>query len=76
MAGGGVIANLSLQNRLALLAQMENIKLIYPQNKILCTDNAAMVAVLGYFIYESLKNNSHTRIKELYALDFEVDSKR
>ena len=76
VAGGGVLANSSLQNRLAILAQRENIKLICPQNKILCTDNAAMVAVLGYFIYESLGKNSHTKIKELYALDFEVDSKR
>ena len=68
IAGGGVLANENLRERLDLLTKEEGLQIRYPQNKVYCTDNAAMVAALGYF----LRNGpSETR-----SLDFGVDSRR
>ncbi len=50
IAGGGVLANQSLRTRLDILAKSEGICLSYPQSRAYCTDNAAMVASLGYFL--------------------------
>lgn len=48
---GGVAANLKLRELASKYAEKENIKLHYPP-VILCTDNAAMIAVRGYFEYK------------------------
>jgi N6-L-threonylcarbamoyladenine synthase len=79
VAGGGVLANSTLQNKLDNLAQKENYYLQYPKKKILCTDNGAMIACLGYnFIsrgtnspleirsYPSVSYPSYTIGKEVY----------
>ncbi|MCM8770630.1 MAG: tRNA (adenosine(37)-N6)-threonylcarbamoyltransferase complex transferase subunit TsaD [Candidatus Omnitrophica bacterium] len=50
VVGGGVAANLRLRQRLAQLEKETDIKVYIPA-KILCTDNAAMVAGLGYQLY-------------------------
>ncbi len=50
-AGGGVLANQRLRELLDELAKKTHTKIYYPKNKILCTDNAAMVATLGYYYY-------------------------
>jgi N6-L-threonylcarbamoyladenine synthase len=50
-AGGGVLANQRLRTLLDDLSKELNIKIYYPTKKILCTDNAAMVAALGYYYY-------------------------
>ena len=50
-AGGGVLANQRLRELLNHLSQEMNLKIYYPSNKILCTDNAAMVATLGYYYF-------------------------
>lgn len=52
--GGGVAANGYLRERLTDRCEQEGIKLVLPP-KILCTDNAAMIAAEGYFQYK-LKN--------------------
>jgi len=51
--GGGVTANKELrkQFRSNVKAQMSNIKFLVPDKKY-CTDNAAMVAVAGYFSFK------------------------
>ncbi len=51
VAGGGVLANASLRKGLSQLANTEDIEIFYPDNRVLSTDNAAMVACLGYFYY-------------------------
>lgn len=51
---GGVAANSSLENNLRLICESHNLEFYYP-SKILCTDNAAMIACRGY--YQSLNNN-------------------
>lgn len=47
--GGGVVANSRLRTRLSQEAEIQGIKVYFPQ-KNLCLDNAAMVAGLGYQI--------------------------
>ena len=47
---GGVAANTSLRENMQTACENEGIKLYYPSN-ILCTDNAAMIAGLGYYEY-------------------------
>ncbi|MCX7845215.1 MAG: tRNA (adenosine(37)-N6)-threonylcarbamoyltransferase complex transferase subunit TsaD [Dictyoglomaceae bacterium] len=47
---GGVVANRYLQRRFSEVAKMENINLFIPP-PILCTDNAAMIASAGYYLY-------------------------
>ena len=45
---GGVAANTRLRSRLSRMTSQEGISLYYPSPK-LCTDNAAMIASLGYY---------------------------
>ena len=50
VVAGGVAANRGLRESLAEACTKENIKLTFPR-MIYCTDNAAMIAVAGYFKY-------------------------
>lgn len=45
---GGVAANSSLEEHLRQSAKENNLEFYYP-SKILCTDNAAMIACRGYY---------------------------
>ena len=47
---GGVAANQGLRSSLKAAAEENNIKLTFPR-MVYCTDNAAMIAVAGYFKY-------------------------
>lgn len=51
---GGVVANKYLQKRFSEASKRENIKLFMPP-PILCTDNAAMIASAGYYLYNKGK---------------------
>ena len=51
-AGGGVVANGYLRNRLAEACSERRIKLYLPQKR-LCTDNAAMIGAEGYIQYKN-----------------------
>ena len=53
-AGGGVVANGYLRDKMAMRCIKHGIKLVLPP-KSLCTDNAAMIAAEGYIQY--LKGN-------------------
>ena len=53
---GGVAANTSLRENMQTACENEGIKLYYPSN-ILCTDNAAMIAGLGYYEYMAGKRS-------------------
>ncbi len=59
VVAGGVAANQGLRKALAdaVSSELENVKLTFPQMKY-CTDNAAMIAVAGYFKYLLEKKNS------------------
>ena len=54
---GGVAANSSLENNLRAVCENSGLQFFYP-SKILCTDNAAMIACRGY--YQSLKKDFAT----------------
>ena len=45
---GGVAANRGLRESLSAAAEQNNLKLTFPK-MVYCTDNAAMIAVAGYF---------------------------
>ncbi|MCI8352368.1 MAG: tRNA (adenosine(37)-N6)-threonylcarbamoyltransferase complex transferase subunit TsaD [Clostridia bacterium] len=47
---GGVSANIFIRERFKSLEESKNIKVYYPE-KVLCTDNAAMIASAGYYNY-------------------------
>ena len=47
---GGVSANKTLQDKLAAAAESVGARLVHP-TKILCTDNAVMIACRGYYQY-------------------------
>ncbi len=68
LAGGGVLANDNLRKRLERLSTKNELNIIYPRNKVYCTDNAAMVAALAYFM-------RHTEW-ETRDMSFAVDSKQ
>lgn len=67
VASGGVLANGNLRQRLDRLSNQLNIQIIYPDQKLLCTDNAAMVAASGFFDFMEGRSCS---------LSFKVSSKR
>jgi N6-L-threonylcarbamoyladenine synthase len=67
VAAGGVLANSSLRNRLDNLSKKESFHLVYPEKKIYCTDNAAMVACQGYILHE--KNRQ-------FSPDFKISPSR
>ena len=61
---GGVAANQSLREQLELAThQIPQIKFFVP-NKILCTDNAVMVAITGCLKYQNLNLNQRKKLKE------------
>ncbi|MBQ4111069.1 MAG: tRNA (adenosine(37)-N6)-threonylcarbamoyltransferase complex transferase subunit TsaD [Clostridia bacterium] len=47
---GGVAANTHLRRKLTEKCEKHGIKFLYPE-PILCTDNAAMIAAMGYYSY-------------------------
>lgn len=51
---GGVAANKGLREKLSTVCEENNIDCSYPPIKY-CTDNAAMIATAGYFLYKSGK---------------------
>jgi tRNA N6-adenosine threonylcarbamoyltransferase len=48
LLGGGVVANSRLRERMAEEAERRQIRLLFPSPE-LCTDNAAMIASVGFF---------------------------
>ncbi len=66
-AAGGVMANSSLRERLEKLSLKKRFQLIYPKKKLLCTDNGAMTACLGYYLFQAKKTS---------GLDFAVSPYR
>ncbi|MCM8801459.1 MAG: tRNA (adenosine(37)-N6)-threonylcarbamoyltransferase complex transferase subunit TsaD [Candidatus Omnitrophica bacterium] len=52
--GGGVVMNNRLRERFSEIAEKEGIKVLFP-DKEFCTDNAAMVAGLGYYLFKKGK---------------------
>jgi N6-L-threonylcarbamoyladenine synthase len=65
--GGGVLANSTLQTKLEHFARENDLQLENPEKKIYCTDNAAMIASLGYFLFQKGHRES---------IDFKVTPKR
>lgn len=67
VAAGGVVANDTLRRRLRRFGSDMGVRISYPEKKILCTDNGAMVAALGYQFYKE---------KRFSGLNFSVSSQR
>jgi N6-L-threonylcarbamoyladenine synthase len=53
--GGGVSNNLELRKRVRQICNKYRLNFLYPKNKKLSSDNAAMIGITAYFEY--LKNN-------------------
>jgi N6-L-threonylcarbamoyladenine synthase len=61
VATGGVLANLTLKKQLRLLAKKYSLPIFFPISKKYNTDNAAMIALVGFYHQsESLKDNFST----------------
>jgi N6-L-threonylcarbamoyladenine synthase len=58
LLAGGVAANRLLRQRLSSALQADGRELLYPPAE-LCTDNAAMVACAGYYLYRQKKFAGH-----------------
>ncbi len=71
VAGGGVLSNHSLRKVLNLLAEKESIEIIYPRQTLLCTDNGAMIASVGYY----LKKHCQDSVYDSTQLSFSVFAK-
>lgn len=67
VCAGGVLANTTLRNKLEQAARDFGWNLSYPKQKVLCTDNGAMVACLGYHLWKS---------GVCAGLDFKISPKR
>lgn len=67
IAAGGVLANQTLRDRLKNLASKKKFSIHFPERKIYCTDNGAMVAALGYELY--IQN-------QISELDFKISPNR
>ncbi|TGL58230.1 tRNA (adenosine(37)-N6)-threonylcarbamoyltransferase complex transferase subunit TsaD [Leptospira ognonensis] len=64
---GGVLANETLRQRIEEKAKKEKWSSFFPRKKIYCTDNGAMVACLGYYLWKA---------GETAPIDFLVSPKR
>lgn len=56
---GGVSANEGIRNAFIARGKEEGIEIFFPE-KVLCTDNAAMIASAGYYLYKSGKYDDNT----------------
>ena len=63
---GGVGANQRLRDHLTSRGQDENIEVFLPP-KHFCTDNAAMIAIAGYHLYNSNQYESNTLNMDVYS---------
>jgi N6-L-threonylcarbamoyladenine synthase len=52
VVGGGVAANSRIRFKMRQKAKEKNLKVYFPEQLKLCTDNAAMVAGLGYWMFK------------------------
>jgi len=50
---GGVSANVKLKEAISLFAKNKNLSFYHPLKNEFCTDNAAMIACCGYFIFKN-----------------------
>lgn len=64
LLGGGVAANVELRKRIRKLTKKHCIKVLFPYNKRLYTDNAAMIGIAAYF-----KARRGEFVKNIEALD-------
>ncbi|MDF2440626.1 MAG: tRNA N6-adenosine threonylcarbamoyltransferase [Abditibacteriota bacterium] len=68
---GGVAANSFLRGQLEAAAKAAGVAFVVP-DKVLCTDNAAMIAAAGY--YRWMMRPESERVWQLDALDFKTHS--
>ena len=54
LLAGGVSANSGIREKFKELCEKENVELVVPNMKY-CTDNAAMIAAAGYYMYKDKK---------------------
>ena len=68
IVAGGVAANQGLRKSLEEMAKENDIHLSYPEIKY-CTDNAAMIAVAGYYQYKTNPTLSDLSMNACASLD-------
>lgn len=68
---GGVACNSHLRN--IFKEKAKDITLLFPE-PVLCTDNAAMIASMGYYKYKAGSGGSHLNLNAVPYLDIEKES--
>ncbi|WP_049752802.1 tRNA (adenosine(37)-N6)-threonylcarbamoyltransferase complex transferase subunit TsaD [Candidatus Ruthturnera calyptogenae] len=61
VVAGGVSANLSLRKKLNQMGQKLDVNVFYPRQEF-CTDNGAMIALVGYFRLSHGQHDTHHEI--------------
>ena len=67
LVGGGVAANLEIRKRLRKIAKEKRIKIMFPESKKICGDNAAMIAYTAYIkkTIEKIKPNKLNKLERV-----------
>jgi len=75
--GGGVSVNNNFRSRLRKISRENSLSVHFPYSKKLCTDNAAMIGVTGYF---AKQKGSYFKPQDLNSVDrlpkYKIDSVR
>lgn len=69
VVAGGVACNTHLRERFKNMCEKENLEFYFPE-PVLCTDNAAMIASMGYYLYKE-KHFANINLNAVPYVDIE-----
>lgn len=70
LLGGGVVSNVALRDTIRSVARESGLPVYFPKNKKLITDNAAMIGIAAYRLYQESRFTDPTHLDRLPNLNF------
>ena len=70
LLGGGVVSNVALRDTIRSVARESGLPVYFPKNKKLITDNAAMIGIAAYRLYQESHFTDPTHLDRLPNLNF------